>query len=129
MKQKQMIITILVSIGFLGLALSGWNPYTGFLFVLTLFLAGASLPSNRKKTKERFQQVVLTLEGLAILGALFTAAYLAGQETFSRIIENPLFLFLCWLWMQLVIIERFHGQREMARSQQNTSADTDMPRR
>ena len=121
MKHKPIIIAVIVSIGFLGLALSGWNPYTGFLFVLTMFLAGTSLPSDRKQPKEKFQKIVSTLQGLAILGVVVTAAWLSGQETFFRITTNPLFLFLCWLWVQLVIIERFHHQKAVA--QQIDSAD------
>ena len=127
MKKKQIIIAIVVSIGFLGLALLGWNPYTGFLFVLTMTVAGTSLPVDRKKPKEKFQKIVSNLQGLSILGAMFTAAWLSGQETFFRITTHPLFLFLCWLWVQLVIMERFHSQKDA--SQQINSADAKEPRR
>ena len=112
--KKQIIIAILVTIGFLCLAVFGWNPYTGFLFVLIMFFAGTSLPADRKKPRSRFQKALSVLQGITILGAIGTAAWLSGQEVFFRIIRNPLFLFLCWLWVLFVIIERFHSQKDVA---------------
>ncbi|GEM_PF-3486239 len=109
--KKYLIAALLVLLAFAVFYIWGWSPYSGFLFSILIFIAGTSTLPPKKKEKTAATDILEAARMIAALAALCVAAWLSGEETFSRVIKNPVFLVLCCAWAELTIAQRYQQRK------------------
>jgi len=118
-KKKYIFAGILVVFAFIPYYLWGQNTYTGFLFVVFTFIAGTSTHPPKKKEKITAIEVIETIRGAFVLIIMCVAMWISGEENFSRVIRNPIFLIVCCGWCELTILKRYLTQKLNTHSHSN----------
>jgi hypothetical protein len=120
--QNYLIAAVMVTVGIVPFGIWGWNPYTGFLFALTMCIGGTSTAPPKAGAIDWPMEIVFGLQLLAVITALVTAFWIAGEETFRRILRNPVFLVAVWGWTESIILERYLKGRRIPNSSSSGQA-------
>ena len=123
-KKRCIFAGILVLFAFSPIYLWGPNPYTGFLFVAFNFMAGTSTRPQKEKEKINTIEVIEAIRGVLVLVIICVAMWISGEENFSKVIRNPVFLIMCCGWFELTILIRYQEHKLITHGQPSVQPDS-----